>query len=91
LIFLGINIPLFLLQFVHYYPETQHRNDEAADAHQHQGRYHSKTLEAYAYLVNGHFLNDELDNIFHHSHSFEDEHENNSEYFILTKNLKSFK
>ena len=89
LIFLGIIIPLFLLPFVHYHPETEHRHDEAADAHQHQGRYHSTTLETYAHLVNEHFLNDELDNIFHHSHSSEDE--DNSEYFILTKNFKSFK
>lgn len=91
MIFLGIIIPLFLLPFVHYHPETEHRHDEAADAHQHQGRYHSATLEAYAHLVNGHFSNDELDNHFHHSHSSEDEDENDSEYFVLTKNSKSFK
>ena len=55
LIFIVIIIPLFLLPFVHYHPETEHRDDEAADAHQHQGRYHSATLEAYAHLINGHF------------------------------------
>jgi hypothetical protein len=38
LIFLGIIILLFLLPFVHYHPETEHRHDETADAHQHQGR-----------------------------------------------------
>lgn len=91
MIFLGIIIPLFLLPFVHYHPETEHRHDEAADAHQHQGRYHSATLEAYAHLVNGHFSNDELDNHFHNSHSSEDEDENDSEYFVLTKNSKFFK
>jgi hypothetical protein len=89
LMFLGIIIPLFFLPFVHYHPKTEHRHDEAADAHQHQGRYHSATLEAYAHLVNGHFLNDEFDNNFHHLHSSEDE--NDSEYFVLTKNFKSFK
>ena len=91
LIFLGIIIPLFLLPFLHYHPETEHRHDEAADAHQHQGRYHSATLEAYAHLVNGYFSNDELDNHFHHSHSSEDEGEGDSEYFVLAKNSKSFK
>ena len=91
LIFLGIIIPLFLLPFMHYHPETEHRHDESADAHQHQGRYHSATLEAYAHLVNGHFSNHDLDNHFHHSHSSEDENENESEYFVLTKNSKSFK
>ena len=78
-----------MLPFVHYLPETEHSHDEAADAHQYQGRYHSATLEAYAHLINGHFLNDELHNIFDHSNSSEDE--NDSEYFILTKNFKSFK
>jgi hypothetical protein len=91
LIFLGIIIPLFLLPFIHYHPETEHRHDEGADAHQHQGRYHSATLEAYAHLVSGHFSNQELDNHFHHSHSSEDEDENDSEYFTLAKNSKSFK
>ena len=91
LIFLGVIIPLFLLPFVHYHPETEHRHDEAENAHQHQGRYHSATLEAYAHLVNGHFLNDELDNNFHQTHSSEDEDENGSKYFVLTKNFKSFK
>jgi hypothetical protein len=89
LMFLGIIIPLFFLPFVHYHPETEHRHDEGAHAHQHQGRYHSATLEAYAHLVNGHFLNDELDNNFHQPHSSEDE--DDSEYFVLTKNFKSFK
>jgi len=82
LIFLGIIIPLVLLPFMHYHPETEH---------QHQGRYHSATLEAYAHLVNGHFSNHDLDDHFHHSHSSEDEDENDSEYFVLTKNSKSFK
>ena len=91
MIFLGIIIPLFLLPFIHYHPETEHRHDEGADFHQHQGRYHSATLEAYAHLVNGHFSNHEFDNHFHHSHSSEDEDENDSEYFVLTKNSKSFK
>ena len=91
LIFLGIIIPLFLFPFIHYHPETEHRHDEAEDVHQHQGRYHSATLEAYALLVNWHFSNDELDNHFHHSQSSEDEDENDSEYFVLTKNSKSFK
>ena len=91
LIFLGIVITIFLLPFIHYHPETEHSHNEATDAHQHQGRYHSATLEAYAHLVNGHFLNDELDNHFHHSHSSEDESEHDSEYFVLTKNFKSFK
>ena len=91
MIFLGIIISLFLLPFVHYHQETEHRHDEAADAHQHQGRYHSATLEAYAHLVNGHFSNHDLDDHFHHSHSSEDEDENDSEYFVLTKNSKSFK
>ena len=59
--------------------------------HQHQGRYHSATLETNARLVSGHFLNEELDNNFHHSHSSEDEGKNDSEYFLLTKNFKSFK
>jgi hypothetical protein len=89
LIFLGIIISLFLLPYVYYHPESEHRHDETTDAHQHQGRYHIATLEAYAHLVNGRFLNDELDNNFHHSHSSEDE--NDSEYFVLTKNFKSFK
>ena len=80
-----------MLPFVHYYPETEHRHDEAADAHQHQGRYHSATLEAYAHLINRHFLNDELDNNCHHSHSSEDEDENDSGYFVLNKNFDSFK
>jgi hypothetical protein len=62
-----------LLPLVHYHPETQHRHDEVADTHQHQGRYHFATLEAYAHLVNGHFLNDELDNHFYPSQSSEDE------------------
>jgi hypothetical protein len=66
LIFLGIIISLFLLPYVYYHPESEHRHDETTDAHQHQGRYHIATLEAYAHLVNGRFLNDELDNNFHH-------------------------
>ena len=90
-IFFWVIIPLFLLPFIHYHPETEHNHDEVADAHKHQGRYHSVTLEAYAHLVNGHFSNDALDNHFHHSHSSEEEDENDSEYFVLTKNSKSFK
>ncbi len=92
LIYLGIIVPLFLLPFVHYHPETTHRHDEQADAHQHPGRYHSATLEAYAHLVNGHFSNNELDGHFHHSHSSEDDSdENDSEYFLLAKISKSLK
>ncbi len=91
LIFLGIIIPLSLLPFIHYHPETEHLHDEHIDAHQHQGRYHSATLEAYAHLVNGHFSNSELDDHFHHSHSSQDEGENDSDYFVLAKNSKSFK
>ena len=91
LIFQGSYFRYFLLLFVHYLPETEHSHDEAADAHQYQGRYHSATLEAYAHLINGNYLKDELHNIFHHSHSSEDEDENDSEYFVLAKNFKSFK
>ena len=80
-----------LLPFIHYHPETVHSHGEVADAHQHEGRFHSATLEAYAHLVKGHFSNQELDDHFHHSHSSEDEDENDSEYFVLTKNSKSFK
>jgi hypothetical protein len=36
LIFLGIFFSLFFLPFIHYHPETEHRHDEAADAHQHR-------------------------------------------------------
>lgn len=91
MIFLAIIIPLFLLPFIHYHPETTHQDDEHASAHKHQGRYHSATLEAYAHLVNGHFSNPELDDHFHHSHSSEEEDANDSDYFILAKNSKSFK
>jgi hypothetical protein len=91
LILLGIAIPLFLLPFIHYHPETAHSHHEGADSHQHEGRYHSATLEAYAHLVNGHFSDRELDDHFHHAHSSEDEDSNDSEYFLLAKNSKSFK
>ncbi len=90
-IFLGIIIPLSLLPFIHYHPETEHLHDEHAGTHQHQGHYHSATLEAYAHLVSGHFSNSELDDHFHHSHSSPDEGENDSDYFVLAKNAKSFK
>ena len=91
LILLGIAIPLLLLPFIHYHPETAHSHSEDADAHQHQGRYHSATLEAYAHLVNGHFANRELDDHFHHSHSSEENEENGSGFFTLAKNFKSIK
>jgi hypothetical protein len=91
LIFLGIIIPLFLLPFIHYHSETEHHFNESAVAHQHQGRYHSVTLEAYVHLINGHFSNGELDNHFHNSHSSKDEEENDSKYIVLTNNFKSFK
>ena len=89
LVFLGIILPLFLLPFIHYHPETEHRHDEHAEAHSHQGRYHSAALEAYAHLVNGHFSSHELDDHFHHSHSPEEE--SDSDYFVLAKSSKSFK
>lgn len=91
LIFLGVLVPLFLLPFIHYHPETTHSHGEPAEVHQHQGRYHSTTLEVYAHLVTGHFSNHELDDHFHHSHSSEDEEANDSEIFVLAKNSKSFK
>ncbi len=91
MVLLGIIIPLFLLPFIHYHPETEHRHDEHAEAHSHQGRYHSAALEAYAHLVNGHFPSHELDGHFHHSHSSEEESDNDSDYFVLAKSSKSFK
>jgi|FLOH01.1.fsa_nt_gi hypothetical protein len=91
LIFLGIVVPLFLLPFIHYHPETIHRYEELADAHQHQARYHSTTLEAYAHLVGGHFSNPELDDHFHHAHSSETESVDDTDFFILAKDSKSFK
>jgi len=91
LILLGIIIPFFLLPFIHYHPETAHSHSEDADAHQHQGRYHSATLEAYAHLVNGHFSNHELDDHFHHAHSSEEYDESDSGFFILAKYSKSIK
>jgi len=91
LILLGIIIPLFLLPFIHYHPETTHSHDEHTDAHQHQGRYHSTTLEAYAHLVAGHFSNDELDDHFHHAHSSETEGEDDTDFYVLAKNSKPFK
>ena len=90
-ILLGIIIPFFLLPFIHYHPETAHSHSEDADAHQHQGRYHSATLEAYAHLVNGHFSNHELDDHFHHAHSSEEYDESDSGFFILAKYSKPFK
>ena len=91
LILLGIAIPLFLLPFIHYHPETTHSHLGQAEAHQHQGRYHSATLEAYAHLVNGHFSDQELEDHFHHSHSSEDYDENESGFFTLAKYSKPFK
>lgn len=91
LVLLGIAIPLFLLPFIHYHPATTHNNVEHADQHQHEGRYHSSTLEAYAHLVNGHFSDRELDDHFHNSHSSEDYDESDSEIFTLAKTPKSFK
>jgi hypothetical protein len=91
LILLGIVIPLFLLPFIHYHPETNHSHNEHANAHQHEGYYHSATLEAYAHLVSGHFSDRELDDHFHHSHSSEDYNENDSDAFTLAKSLKSVK
>ena len=91
LILLGIVIPLFLLPFIHYHPETTHSPFEQVEAHKHQGRYHSATLEAYAHLVNGHFSNHELDDHFHHSHSSEEYDESDSGFFILAKYSKPFK
>ena len=91
LILLGIVIPLFLLPFIHYHPETTHSPFEQVEAHKHQGRYHSATLEAYAHLVNGHFSNHELDDHFHHSHSSEEYDESDSGFFILAKYSKPIK
>jgi hypothetical protein len=90
MILLGIAIPLFLLPFIHYHPEATHSHDLNGE-HQHEGRYHSATLEAYAHLVNGHFSNNELDNHFHNSHSSEDYDDSDSETFALAKSGKSFK
>ena len=80
-----------LLPFIHYHPETTHNHGGDVNAHQHQSRYHSTTLEVYAHLVTGHFSNRELDDHFHHSHSSDDEEVNDSEIFVLAKNSKSFK
>jgi hypothetical protein len=90
-ILLGIAIPLFLLPFIHYHPETSHSHHELEEAHQHEGRYHSATLEAYAHLVNGHFSDRELDDHFHHSHSSEDYDDSDSGFYTLAKTSKSFK
>ena len=90
-VLLGIAIPLLLLPFIHYHPEITHSHHEHVDAHQHEGRYHSATLEAYAHLVNGHFSDHELDDHFHHSHSSEDYDGSESGFFTLTKNTSSFK
>ena len=91
LILLGVIIPFFVLPFIHFHPETAHSHSEDADVHQHPGRYHSATLEAYAHLVNGHFSNHELDDHFHHSNLPEEQDEDDSGFFILAKNFKSFK
>ena len=91
LILLGIAIPLLLIPFIHYHPETTHSHTDQVEDHQHPGRYHSATLEAYAHLVNGHFANRELDDHFHHSHSSEENEENDSGFFTLAKNFKSIK
>ena len=91
LILLGIAIPLLLLPFTHYHPETTHSHTNQVEDHQHPGRYHSATLEAYAHLVNGHFANRKLDDHFHHSHSSEENEENDSGFFTLAKNFKSIK
>ncbi len=91
LILLGVIVPFFLLPFIHYHPETTHSHFEQAEVHQHSGRYHSATLEAYAHLVKGHFSDLELDNHFHHSHSSEENTENDSEIFILAKTSKPLK
>ena len=91
LILLGSAIPLLLLPFIHYHPETTHSHTNQVEDHQHPGRYHSATLEAYAHLVNGHFANRELDDHFHHSHSSEENEENDSGFFTLAKNFKSIK
>ena len=91
LILLGVIIPFFVLPFIHYHPETEHSHSEGADVHQHQGRYHYTTLEAYAHLVNGHFSDHDLDDRFHHSNIPEEQDEDDSGFFILAKNSKSFK
>lgn len=54
---LGVIISFFLLPFIHYHPETNHSHSEQTEAHSHNGRYHSATIEANAHLVNGHFSN----------------------------------
>ncbi|MBT6856661.1 MAG: hypothetical protein HN907_08000 [Nitrospina sp.] len=86
---------LWAFQFIlfpsHYHPETTHSHLEQVEDHQHSGRYHSATLEAYAHLVNGHSPDHELDDDFHHSHSSEENDEGDSSFFIPTKNFKSFK
>ncbi len=86
---------LWAFQFIffpsHYHSETTHSHLEQVEEHQHSGRYHSATLEAYAYLVSGHFSDLAQDDHFHHSHSSEENEENDSEFFVLTKYSKSSK
>lgn len=91
MILLGIVIPFFVLPFIHYHPETTHSHSEHADTHQHEGRYHSTTLEAYAHLLNGHFSDPELENHFHHSHSSEEQNESDTGFYVLAKSAKSIK
>ncbi|MBT5027849.1 MAG: hypothetical protein HOL15_02940 [Nitrospinaceae bacterium] len=88
---LGVIIPFFLLPFIHYHPETNHSHSEQTEAHSHNGRYHSATIEAYAHLVNGHFSNVDMDDHFHHSHSSEESDEGDTDLFILAKTTKPLK
>ena len=74
----------------HYHPETTHSHGQTED-HQHSGRYHSVTLDAYAHLVGGHFSDHERDDDFHHPHSSEESEEGDSSFFTLVKNSKPFK
>ena len=86
---------LWAFQFIlfpsHYHPETTHGHIGQAEDHQHSGRYHSATLEAYAHLVDEHFSNHKLDDDFHHPHSSEENEESDSSFFTLVKNSKPFK
>ena len=81
----------FILFPSHYHSETTHNHTDQVEDHQHSGRYHSATLEAYAHLVNGHFSDHELDDHFHHSHSSEEYDESDPGFFILAKYSKSIK
>ena len=91
LILLGFAIPLLLLPFTHYHPDTSHSHAENTDPHQHEGRYHSAALEAYVHLINGHFSDHELDDHFHHANSSDDYDESDSDFFTLAKTSKSLK